>query len=114
MDSIPIDIKIDFLKFLEIDSFIKMSLLNKDFLEIGKEYLRFKKLGTHKKTINNCLYKLDNKIVKIIKICDDRRNKGKKEITYYVTGLIIYDRYGMYPEWCTIEAIDPDCLMQFY
>lgn len=128
MHNIPSVLKLEIIQYLKINSFIKVCILNKEYNELCKEYLRTKKLefkrNKIKKTIHNSLYKVrntcfsppTNEIVKIVKVVPSHRNKSKKKIYYWVISKMgkIGDKYCIYPQWTDIWSLEDDKFIPFY
>ena len=128
MQYIPSVLKLEIIQYLKIKSFIKVSILNKEYSELCKTYLQTKKLeferNKTKKTIHNCLYKVTNtfysppvnEIVKIVKLVQSDRNNSKKKITYWVISKMgkIGNKYCIYPQWTNIHSLEDDKFIPFY
>ena len=128
MQYIPSVLKLEIIQYLKINSFIKICILNKEYGELCKEYLRTKKLeferNKTKKTIHNCLYKVTNntfspptnEIAKIVKVVPSHRNKSKKKIYYWVISKMgkIGNKHSIYPQWTDIWSLEDDKFIPFY
>ena len=128
MQYIPSVLKLEIIQYLKIKSFIKVSILNKEYSELCKTYLQTKKLeferNKTKKTIHNCLYKVENscygpranEIVKIVKVVPSHKNKNKKKIYYWVISKMgkIGNKHCIYPQWTNIHSLEDDKFIPFY
>ena len=128
MQNIPSVLKLEIIQYLKINSFIKVCILSKEYKELCKEYLRTKKLefkrNETKKTIHNCLYKVENncysppvnEIAKIVKVVPSHRNKNKKKIYYWVISKMgkIGNNHCIYPQWTDVWSLEEDKFIPFY
>ena len=128
MNKIPSVLKLEIIQYLKINSFIKVCILSKDYNELCKEYLRTKKLeferNKTKKTIHNCLYKVENncysppinEIAKIVKVVPSHRHDNKKKIYYWVISKMgkVGEKYCIYPQWTDINSLEDDKFIPFY
>ena len=134
MNNIPNHVKIYIIQYMNIETFVVYTSINKESQMLCKKYLKIKRLeferNGNRKTIHNCLYKLDNRnifpterqIVKIKKVVQCTIEPENKKIYFWVISNmgIIYDKkkqkntFCIYPDWCSIKNLEDDNFIPFY